>query len=154
MILYYMDEIFICDLSVNPHLLFVGQSSTEKNACIKTLTKGLLKENTPEEFQIVNLKETKFLSEELSRRINILNEQRVRSIKEMPNPKFPYIVVIVEDLKTMQKKVGKAEFDEFVKRTAQIGRPAGIHLVIFAKKEAHVTPIIKSNIPMPPSRII
>lgn len=92
---------------------------------------------------------------EMERRYKIMSETRTKNIDKY-NPKakleglevFPFLVVIIDELADLMMTGGKeAEFP--IARIAQMGRAAGLHLVVATQRPSVdvVTGLIKTNLP-------
>lgn len=92
---------------------------------------------------------------EMERRYKIMSEFRTKNIDKY-NPKakleglevFPFLVIIIDELADLMMTGGKeAEFP--IARIAQMGRAAGLHLIVATQRPSVdvVTGLIKTNLP-------
>ncbi|HKX76268.1 MAG TPA: DNA translocase FtsK 4TM domain-containing protein [Acidimicrobiia bacterium] len=102
----------------------------------------------------------KWAVSEMDRRYDLLADAKVRDILgyrekldagQLPSEgfdRFPYIVVIVDELNDLMMVAGR-EVEEAIVRIAQMARAVGIHLVIATQRPSVdvITGVIKANIP-------
>ena len=102
----------------------------------------------------------KWAVSEMDRRYDLLADAKVRDIigyreklesGQLPEDgfdRFPYLVVIVDELNDLMMVAGR-EVEEAIVRIAQMARAVGIHLVIATQRPSVdvITGVIKANIP-------
>ena len=112
----------------------------------------------------------KWAVNEMDRRYSLMAEEKVKKIseynkkmaekaahpaevKEGEEPaentgKMPYIVIVIDEMSDLMMQAGK-ELEPLIVRVAQLGRAAGMHLVLATQKPIVkvITGLIKGNIP-------
>lgn len=92
------------------------------------------------------------MTREMERRYKLLQQSTVRNIDQynakFTKDKLPFIVVVIDELAELIIQA-KKETEPLIQSIAQLGRAAGIHLVIATQKPIAdvITSPIKSNIP-------
>jgi len=91
---------------------------------------------------------------EMLRRYDLASSVNARNIREYnekvdKTKKLPYIVVLVDELADLMMSGNKKEVESSIARIAQMGRAAGMHLIIATQRPSVdvITGIIKANIP-------
>ena len=107
----------------------------------------------------------KWAAGEMDRRYSIMEEAGVKTITayntkmaskdnkegegdEPKNGKMPYIVIVIDEMSDLMMQASK-ELEPLIVRIAQLGRAAGMHLVLATQKPVVkvITGLIKGNIP-------
>ncbi len=106
----------------------------------------------------------KWAAGEMDRRYNLMAEAKVKKISDYNNKveklaadpkddedrpgKMPYIVIVIDEMSDLMMRAGK-ELEPLIVRIAQLGRAAGMHLVLATQKPIVkvITGLIKGNIP-------
>ena len=95
--------------------------------------------------------------EEMERRNDLMSMAKAKNINEFNTTqdvldgkikKMPYVVIIVDELADIMMTAGK-ELESNIQRIAQMGRSAGIHLILATQRPSRevITGLIKTNIP-------
>ncbi|MBR3220471.1 DNA translocase FtsK, partial [Candidatus Saccharibacteria bacterium] len=92
----------------------------------------------------------KLMSEEKVKKISDYNKkmERTKSDTEDGKGKMPYIVIVIDEMSDLMMQASK-ELEPLIVRIAQLGRAAGMHLVLATQKPVVkvITGLIKGNIP-------
>ena len=107
----------------------------------------------------------KWAAGEMDRRYNLMAEEKVKKISDYnkkmekksasgqesaddQNGKMPYIVIVIDEMSDLMMQASK-ELEPLIVRIAQLGRAAGMHLVLATQKPVVkvITGLIKGNIP-------
>ena len=108
----------------------------------------------------------KWAAGEMDRRYTVMEEEGVKTIYdynekmaskakdgtkldgEKENGKMPYIVIVIDEMSDLMMQASK-ELEPLIVRIAQLGRAAGMHLVLATQKPVVkvITGLIKGNIP-------
>lgn len=165
----------VVDLVTAPHILIAGTTGSGKSVLLNSIICSLLCRNTPASMQFVMIdpKQVEMtayerlphlarpiitsvndavsaldgLCSEMDRRYTVLRNNGVRQLSERPSL-FPRLAVVIDELADLMI-VGKKRVEASIVRIAQLGRAAGIHLIIATQRPsvAVVTGLIKANIP-------
>lgn len=100
----------------------------------------------------------KWAAGEMDRRYSVMEESGVKTITDYndlmeekskeENGKMPYIVIVIDEMSDLMMQASK-ELEPLIVRIAQLGRAAGMHLVLATQKPIVkvITGLIKGNIP-------
>ncbi len=167
------------DLSALPHMMIAGATGSGKSVCINSIVASLLLTKPPDQLRLlmVDPKQVeltpfngiphlvtpvitevdevspmlKGMLREMTRRYKSMAEIGVRNITgynaKAPAP-MPFLVLIVDELADLML-VGGFDIEQSLVRLAQLGRAAGIHLVLATQRPSVkvVTGLLKANIP-------
>ena len=167
------------DLAALPHLLIAGATGSGKSVCINSIVASLLLTKPPDQLRmlmvdpkrveltpfnkiphlmapvIVDVDEVnpalRAVLREMYRRYKQMEEAGTRNIagyNDKAAQPMPYLVVIVDELADLMI-AGGFEVEQSLVRLAQLGRAAGIHLVLATQRPSVqvVTGLLKANIP-------
>ena len=169
----------LADVTRLPHLLVAGSTGAGKSVALNALLGCLLKLRTPEQLRLLVLdpKRVEFgwlqraghllapvvvepeeavqtlgrLESEMTRRYDLLAKTGVRDLARY-NAKaaspIPYLLLVVDELADLMM-LASSEVERSICRLAQLGRAAGIHLVVATQRPSVdvVTGLIKANLP-------
>ena len=169
----------VLDLAAMPHILIAGATGSGKSVCINSLVASLLMTRPPDELRMImvdpkRVELTPFngiphlvtpvivepdevqpalrgLINEMTRRYKMMEELGVRNIAGY-NAKAPdamsFLVLIVDELADLMM-TGGLEVEQQLVRLAQLGRAAGIHMVLATQRPSVkvVTGLLKANVP-------
>jgi S-DNA-T family DNA segregation ATPase FtsK/SpoIIIE len=185
------------NLAKLPHLLLAGATGSGKSVTIHALINSLLFRNGPDTMRFIMIDPKrveltlyngiphlltpvitdakkailalKWLTKEMERRYNVLEERRVRDISsyhesvlapalsayqdtkddvtELPET-MPYIIVVIDELADIMATYPR-ELEASIVRLAQMSRAVGIHLILSTQRPSVnvITGLIKANIP-------
>ena len=163
----------LVDLAKMPHMLIAGATGSGKSVAINTILCSMLYSGTPTTLQLVMIDPKQV---ELSayaglphlaspiitsapeavktlQSINAAMDQRYKAMarkrtKDSDEAGFPRMVVVIDELADLMLTSKKAA-EESIIRIAQLGRAAGIHLIVATQKPvvSVVTGLIQGNIP-------
>ena len=167
------------DLTSLPHMLIAGSTGSGKSVQINSIIASFLLTKTPEQLRllmvdpkrveltpyngiphliqpvIVEAEEVtdalKGLNREMIRRYKQMEDMGVRNIEifnQRAGEKMPFLVLIVDELADLMMVAG-FEVEQNLVRLAQLGRAAGIHLLLATQRPSVnvVTGLLKANIP-------
>lgn len=158
-----------------PHVLIAGETGSGKSVCLNTIINGLLYNATPNDLCLlmIDTKRVELSAYEniphlyapiaqdgatalyIVRSLNDLMRERmekmaaakVRHIDELPI-QHPHIVLVIDELADLML-MKKDEIEPLLVSIAQLGRAAGIHLILATQRPTVnvVTGLLKANIP-------
>ena len=167
------------DLATLPHLLIAGSTGSGKSVCINAIINGVLLSRTPEQVRMVlvdpkrveltpyrdiphlytpvaiETKEAmatlKALVRTMDDRFTKFNEVGARDIvghNAKSSRPMPYLMIVIDELADLMMTSGN-EADALIKRITQLGRAAGIHMILATQRPSVdvITGVIKSNVP-------
>ena len=172
-------ESLVLDLASMPHLLIAGATGSGKSVCINSLVVSLLMTRPPDELRMImvdpkRVELTPFngiphlvmpvivepdevydalrgLINEMTNRYRLMEEIGVRNISgynDKSADPMPFLVLIVDELADLMM-TGGLEVEQQLVRLAQLGRAAGIHMVLATQRPSVkvVTGLLKANVP-------
>ena len=167
------------DLASLPHMLIAGSTGSGKSVQINSIIASFLLTKTPEQLRLLmvdpkRVELTPFngiphliqpviveaeevteslrgLNREMIRRYKQMEEMGVRNIEaynQRSEEKMPFLVLIVDELADLMMVAG-FEVEQSLVRLAQLGRAAGIHLLLATQRPSVnvVTGLLKANVP-------
>lgn len=173
------NENICLELSKAPHLLIGGQSNSGKTTLLKSMICSLIRKNSSSEVKLLliapnknefnvfeNLKHLLLpvigdkdsaidclnsLLIECEERIKLFSAHSVKNIDEYNsgvNEKIPKIVAVVDEVSFLTKN-NMRDFESLIVRLAQIGRIAGVHIILATADltPKTITGFIKANFP-------
>ncbi len=173
-------EAVFVDLAKMPHLLTAGTTGSGKSMFIHSILVSLLLKNSPETLNLILIDpkrvelihyqdlphllldpilESKkainafqWLTEEMQRRYEILEKERVRDIdkynEKVKEKIMPRIVLVIDELADLMVTYGSS-IESYIVRLTQMARATGIHLILATQRPSVdvVTGLVKANIP-------
>ena len=169
----------VLDLAAMPHLLIAGATGSGKSVCINSLVASLLMTRPPDQLRMImvdpkRVELTPFngiphlvmpvivepddvqpalrgLINEMTRRYRMMEELGVRNIagyNAKSEEPMSFLVLIVDELADLMM-TGGLEVEQQLVRLAQLGRAAGIHMVLATQRPSVkvVTGLLKANVP-------
>lgn len=155
------------NLADMPHLLIAGATGSGKTVCLHTIITSMLFKGTPLDLQFVMIDPKRIeltmynglphlmrpVITEVPSAIAVLNElctemdKRYKQIHR-GEASFPRIVVVIDELADLMLTSRKA-VESAIVRIAQLGRAAGIHLIVATQRPdvKVVTSHIRDNLP-------
>ena len=167
------------DLSGLPHLLIAGATGSGKSVCTNTIVSSLLLTNGPDKLRMVMvdpkrveltpfngiphlvapvivdtdevLSVLRAMQNEMTRRYKLMEEIGARNIKgynEKSGEHMPFLVIVIDELADLMM-AASYEVEQGLVRLAQLGRAAGIHLIVATQRPSVkvVTGLLKANVP-------
>ena len=167
------------DLASLPHMLIAGSTGSGKSVQINSIIASFLLTKTPDQLRMLmvdpkRVELTPFNgiphliqpviveAEEVTDALRGLNREMIRRYKQMEDmgvrnidgynvkadEKMPFLVLIVDELADLMMVAG-FEVEQNLVRLAQLGRAAGIHLLLATQRPSVnvVTGLLKANVP-------
>ena len=167
------------DLAALPHMLIAGATGSGKSVQINSIIASFLMTKTPDQLRLLmvdpkRVELTPFNgiphliqpviveAEEVTEALRGLNREMIRRYKQMEElgvrnievyngrsgEKMPFLVLIVDELADLMMVSG-FEVEQNLVRLAQLGRAAGVHLLLATQRPSVnvVTGLLKANIP-------
>ena len=167
------------DLASLPHMMIAGATGSGKSVCINSIVASMMLTKPPDQLRMLmvdpkQVELTPFngiphlvlpvitevdevspmlrgLIREMTRRYKAMAEIGARNItgyNAKAKDPMPYLVLIVDELADLML-VGGFEIEQSLVRLAQLGRAAGIHLVLATQRPSVkvVTGLLKANVP-------
>ena len=169
----------VVDLSTLPHMLIAGATGSGKSVCTNSVVASLLLTKPPDQLRMLmvdpkRVELTPFngiphlvmpvivdvdkvnpalqgLMKEMLQRYKQMEESGVRNISgynAQAEEPMPFLLLIVDELADLMMS-GGFEIEQNLVRLAQLGRAAGIHLVLATQRPSVnvVTGLLKANVP-------
>ena len=169
----------VANLAKLPHLLVAGTTGSGKSVGVNAIILSLLYRNDPDSLKlmmidpkqvefapyedlphlitpIINapnkaIKALQVATIEMDKRYELFSQIKVKNIasyNEKVSVKMPNFVIIIDELADLMITGGK-EAEAFIARIAQMGRAAGMHLIIATQRSSVnvITGHIKANLP-------
>ena len=169
----------VLDLASLPHMLIAGSTGSGKSVQINSIVASFLLTKTPDQLRLLmvdpkRVELTPFNgiphliqpviveAEEVTESLRGLNREMIRRYKQMEElgvrnidvfnnkseEKMPFLVLIVDELADLMMVAG-FEVEQNLVRLAQLGRAAGIHLLLATQRPSVnvVTGLLKANVP-------
>ena len=167
------------DLAAMPHILIAGATGSGKSVCINSLIASLLMTRPPDQLRMImvdpkRVELTPFngiphlvtpvivepddvqpvlrgVINEMTRRYKLMEDLGVRNIagyNGKADEPMSFLVLIVDELADLMM-TGGLEVEQQLVRLAQLGRAAGIHMVLATQRPSVkvVTGLLKANVP-------
>lgn len=167
------------DLAAMPHMLIAGATGSGKSVCINSLIASMLMTRPPDQLRMImvdpkRVELTPFngiphlvtpvivepddvqpvlrgLINEMTRRYKLMEDLGVRNIagyNGKADEPMSFLVLIVDELADLMM-TGGLEVEQQLVRLAQLGRAAGIHMVLATQRPSVkvVTGLLKANVP-------
>ncbi|WP_267892939.1 DNA translocase FtsK 4TM domain-containing protein [Helicobacter aurati] len=174
-----MGNIVIENLAKLPHLLVAGTTGSGKSVGVNALILSLLYRNSPDDLKLMMIdpKQVEFApyedlphlitplinapdkavqalyaaTIEMDKRYKILSDAKMKNIhsyNEKIDSKMPFFVIVIDELADLIMTGGK-DAEASITRIAQMGRAAGMHLIVATQRSSVdvVTGLIKTNLP-------
>lgn len=161
------------DITKAPHLLIAGATGSGKSVCLNTLINSLLFRATPNDMRLlmVDTKRVELSAYEnlphlyapiakdgteavkiVRELVRILRERQAmmesRGVVDISQTEYPRILLVIDELADLVLMC-KDEMNPLLITLAQLGRAAGIHLILATQRPTVdvVTGLLKANVP-------
>ena len=164
-------NIILGDISKMPHVIIAGTTGSGKSVCTRSIIMSILYNATPDEVKLIlidpKIVEFKIFEDiphllipivtdckraagALSWAVNEINDLKsYNELAEVDGDRdpMPQVVIFIDELADMMLVAGK-EVEDYICRLAQMGRAAGMHLVVATQRPTTdvITGLIKANI--------
>ena len=165
----------IIDIKKAPHILIAGTTGSGKSVLLNSMIISLLYKATPADCQLLLIDPKKVelsaykslphlsapictdaaeavevlksVCDTMDSRYNMLQAAGYKSLEDSPEM-FPRLYVVIDELADLMLTSRKAA-ETYIIRIAQLGRAAGVHLIIATQRPTTniITGLIKANIP-------
>lgn len=167
------NQILKIDLLQSPHILVAGTTGSGKSVAIDTILTSLLFKATPHDikFIIIDPKRVSFSAyediphllmpivkddyralEALKYACSIMDKRSIeldkQGLKDITKTNLPHVLIVIDELADLMQSPYRKEIDSLIQRIAQVGRFAGIHLLVATQQPTVkiLTTTIKANI--------
>ncbi|OLA43235.1 MAG: hypothetical protein BHW31_00785 [Firmicutes bacterium CAG:110_56_8] len=148
-----------------PHLLIAGTTGSGKSVCMNSIIISLLYKAGPDDVKLIMVApkmvpkkaagSLQWAVTEMLRRYRMMSDMGVRDLEsynsivtaEEDGQKLPQVVIIIDELADLMMVAAK-EVEDYICRIAQMGRAAGMHLIIATQRPSAnvITGLMKANI--------
>lgn len=163
-----LNQTNVFDLSKQPHLLIAGSTGSGKSVLLHDIISGIMLTRSPKQaaFCMIDCKRTELTKYSNSRHliqpvitdpcqaVDLLQkvcrvmDSRYKALESNPNTAFTSIIIVIDELADLMLQTGK-QTEFYLVRIAQLGRAAGIHLILATQRPSKqvITGLLSANIP-------